>query len=297
MGAYLLTGSATIMSDALESVVHVGATVMMFWCLRVASRMPDDDHPYGHGKVEYLSIGFEGGSILLAALGIVWEAVRDLWGGHAPDDLGLGFLLIAAAVIINTALGWHLIRVGRRSGSQILVADGHHVLSDVWTSIGVLVGVGVMWMLPGHPALIWLDSGIAVLLALILVLAGGKLMRQALRGLLDEADPVLLQQVVAAINAIRDPAWRDIHNLRLRRSGELLFVEFHLVVPTGWTIAQGHETSENLERHILQSLGLPGSVMIHLDHPELPGLDTRMVEQIAQEGFRVESATRFMRPE
>lgn len=297
LGAYLVTGSATIMSDALESVVHVAATVMMFWCLRVAARRPDDDHPYGHGKVEYLSIGFEGGTILLAALGIVWEAARNWWTGHVPGDLGLGFVLIAAAVVINLGLGFHLIRVGKRTGSQILVADGHHVLSDVWTSLGVLAGVGVMWMLPGHPALIWLDSGIAVVLALVLVIAGGGLMRQALRGLLDEADPQLLSKVVIAINEIRDPDWQDIHNLRLRRSGDLAFVEFHMVVPEHWTIGQGHDASERLETHILKALGMKGSVMIHLDHAALHEVSRRLGSQAPVVAFRLEDATRFLNPE
>lgn len=296
MGAWLATGSATILSDALESVVHQAATLVMFWCLAVAARMPDQDHPYGHGKVEYLSVGFEGGTILLAALGIVWEAVRGLWSGHMPVDLGFGFVLIAVAAGINFFLGIHLMRVGRRTGSQILIADGKHVLSDVWTSAGVLAGVGLMWLMPNSPAKIWIDSGIAVILAVVLLVTGVRLMRHALRGLMDEADPSRLARVVAAINEVRHPDWHDVHNLRLRLSGDLAFIEFHLEVPPAWTIAHGHDMSEMLENHILATLGMRGSVMIHLDHHA--SSDNRSAPQEGErQPFTVVGATRFLGPE
>jgi len=295
MGAYLVTGSATILSDALESVVHIAATAVMFWCLQVASKMPDEDHPYGHGKAEFLSVGFEGGSILLAALGIVWEAGRSLLTGHAPDDLGIGLLLIGAAALINLVLGFHLLRVGRRTGSQILTADGHHVLSDVWTSVGVLIGVGLLWMVPDPRYRSWCDAGIAVLLAGFLVFAGIKLMRQALSGLLDEADLGQIAKVVAAVNDIRDPEWYDLHNLRLRTSGDLVFVEFHLAVPADWTIARGHDAMDALEAHILACLGARGSVMIHLDHRDLAAVQERLktLTETGREPFTVERAIVF----
>lgn len=268
MSAYLLTGSATILSDALESVVHVAAVGFMFWCFRFASAPPDKEHPYGHGKAEYLSIGFEGGVIVLAAAAIVWEAVAGLIAGHQPQRIDLGFWLIMLAALINLALGSWLVHIGRKTGSAILAADGQHVLSDVWTSAGVVVGIGILWLMPADsPARGWVDSGIAIVLALFILWVGGRLVRQAMRGLLDEADPQMVERVVTAINAIRDPAWHDVHNLRLRRSGDAIFVDFHLVVPSLWSVAAAHAAVERLEHHILGVLGTQGSVMIHLDHP------------------------------
>lgn len=296
MGAYLLTGSATILSDALESVVHVAAVGFMFWCFRFASAPPDAEHPYGHGKAEYLSIGFEGGAIVLAAAAIVWEAVNGLIHGNQPTRVDLGFGLIVLAALINLALGSWLVHVGRKTKSAILEADGQHVLSDVWTSLGVVVGVGVLWLMPpDHPARVWVDSGTAILLALFILWVGGRLVRQAMRGLLDEADPHMVERVVAAINAIRDPSWRDVHNLRLRRSGDAIFVDFHLVVPSLWSVAAAHAAVEKLEQHILRVLGAHGAVMIHLDHPHSDptvGMDPP-IDSSETNPFTVAQATRF----
>jgi cation diffusion facilitator family transporter len=296
MGAFLMTGSATILSDALESVVHVAAVGFMFWCFRFASAPPDAEHPYGHGKAEYLSIGFEGGAIVLAAGAIIWEAVAGLIAGHQPQHVDVGFGLIVLAALINLALGSWLVHIGRKTRSAIIEADGQHVLSDVWTSAGVLAGVGVLWLMPAdHPARVWVDGGIAIVLALFILWVGGRLVRQAMRGLLDEADPEMVGKVVEAINAIRDPAWRDIHNLRLRRSGDAIYVDFHLVVPSLWSVAAAHAAVEKLENHILGVLGAQGAVLIHLDHPHSDptvGMDPP-VEEAETRRFTVAQATRF----
>ena len=295
MGAYLITGSATVLSDALESVVHVAAVGFMFWCLRFSAAPPDHEHPYGHGKAEFLSIGFEGGTIALAGLAIIWEAILGLVHGHQPGPVDLGFLLIVVAALINLALGAWLVSVGRRTGSAILIADGQHVLSDVWTSIGVVVGVVALWLLPAGPARVWTDGLVAIGLALYIMTVGGRLLRQAVGGLLDEVDPAAMARVVAAINEIRDPAWRDVHNLRLRNSGDATFVDFHLVVPSQWSVANAHASSEALERHILSRLGARGTVMIHLDHPHADptvGVDP-LPAQEERSAFTLEQARRF----
>jgi cation diffusion facilitator family transporter len=298
MGAYLLTGSTTILSDALESVVHVAAVLFMFLCFRFASAPPDAEHPYGHGKAEYLSIGFEGGTIALAALAILWEAVRGLVVEHAPSHMDLGIILVVIASLINLALGLYLLRVGRTTRSQILVADGQHVLGDVWTSLGVIAGVVVMLVVPEGRARAWIDGLVAIALAAFILTVGGRLLRQAMRGLLDEVDPAALARVVASINEIRDPAWRDVHNLRLRTSGDFTFVDFHLVVPSLWSVAAAHSAVERLEHHILSSLKAKGAVMIHLDHPHSDptvGLDRPpSAEEVAP--FTVAQASR-MKPD
>jgi cation diffusion facilitator family transporter len=294
MGAYLVTGSATVLSDALESVVHVVAVVFMFWSFRFASAPPDANHPYGHGKAEFLSVGFEGGAIVLAALAIIWEAVVGLIHGHAPVEMDIGLALIVAAAGINLALGLFLVRVGRRTRSTILTADGEHVLSDVWTSAGVVAGVLIMRFLPDERLRAWCDGVVAIALAVFILVVGGRLMRQAFGGLLDEVDPKAVTRVVDAINEIRDPAWRDVHNLRLRVSGDSTFVDFHLVVPSLWSVAAAHSAVETLEAHILRRLGAKGAVMIHLDHPHADpaiGMDPPADEDTGP--FTVAQATRF----
>jgi cation diffusion facilitator family transporter len=287
VGAWLWTGSAAVLSDALEAVVHVAATGFFFWCFHFAAAPPDAEHPYGHGKAEYLSVGFEGGMILVAAIAIVIAAIHTMATGAVAADLGVGLALELVAMTVNLALSWHLIGVGRRTRSAMLVADGQHVLSDVWTTIGVLVAVVSMWMLPARLCP-WVDGGVALALAGLIVVTAIRLLRSALAGLLDQADHGLLDQVVAAINEIRDPHWLDIHNLRLRDSGDLVYVDFHLTLPSEWKISQGHDAEERLEQHILASLGRQGTVMIHLDHRHE---DTP--SPAAREAFTREAVTRI----
>ncbi len=268
--AWWVTGSAAILSDALESVVHVVAVGFMFWAFRFSAAPPDAEHPYGHGRAEHLSVGFEGGLVAAAGLMILGSAGFALWHGHEPERMAEGFWLIVTAVVVNLALGLWLLAVGRRTGSAILTANGHHVLSDVWTSGGVLAGVAILWLLPPGPARIWVDAAVAVVLAGILLWTGAKLVRQAAYGLLDQADHAVLARVVEAINEIRTPDWIDVHNLRGRSVGDLAYVDFHLVVPSEWSVAQAHDVVEALEAHILERLGHSGTVLVHLDHPANP---------------------------
>ncbi len=268
--AWWLTGSAAILSDALESVVHVVAVGFMFWAFRFSAAPPDAEHPYGHGRAEHLSVGFEGGLVAAAGLMILGSAGFALWHGREPERIAEGFWLIVTAVVVNLTLGLWLLAVGRRTSSAILTANGHHVLSDVWTSAGVLAGVAVLWLMPPGPARIWVDAAVAVILAGLLLWTGGTLVRQAAYGLLDHADQEVLTRVVAAINEIRTPDWIDVHNLRGRSVGDLAHVDFHLVVPSTWTVAQAHDVVEALESHILVRLGHQGTVLIHLDHPANP---------------------------
>lgn len=293
LSAYLITGSATILSDALESVVHVVAISFMFWCFRLSAAPPDEEHPYGHGRAEPLSIGFEGGMMAIAALAIIWEAAIGLWYGHKPDQLGIGLWLIGAAAVINLALGLYLLRIGRQTRSAMLVADGKHVLSDVWTSGGVLVGVGLMMLVTDAKIAVWIDGIVAVLIALYVLYAAADLIRSAIAALLDEADPKILQRIIDAVAEIREPEWLDVHNLRCRTSGDHVYVDFHLTVPAEWTIQEGHQAIERLEHQVLQRLGQPGSVLIHLDYPHLDDHSPLPLAAIKPLPLSVELATRL----
>jgi cation diffusion facilitator family transporter len=294
MGAWLATGSAVVLSDALESVVHVAATSFMFFCFRLAAQPPDENHPYGHGKAEPLSVGVEGGMIMLAALGIIWQGAYNLLeGGHHVEQIGIGFWLIASAAVINLLLGAFLLRVGRRTGSAILVADGHHVLSDVWTSLGVLIGIGLMLVVDDDHRRAVIDSAVAIGLGLFIMITAVKLMRTAVAGLLDEVDRRVLARVVEAINEIREPDWLDVHNLRLRSSGDIAHIDFHLTVPGEWTIAHGHGVEERIERHVLERLGMRGSVIIHFDYPHDAAGDITPLGERCPVPLSVETATRI----
>ncbi len=292
MTAFVLTGSATILSDALESVVHVFAIGFMFWCVHLAAAPPDENHPYGHGRAESLSIGFEGGMMALAALAIAWEAAVGMWYGHRPEQLGVGVWLIAVAAAINLVLSLYLLRVGRRTRSAILVADGKHVLSDVWTSGGVLIGLGVMIAIPDPHYAVWIDGVVALLIAAYVLYAAAELIRSAIAALLDEADPALLQRIIDAIAEIRQPEWLDVHNLRCRTSGDHIYVDFHLTVPAEWSIQEGHQAIEQLEHQVLQRLDREGSVLIHLDYPHAADHTPLPLAALKPVPLTVELATR-----
>jgi cation diffusion facilitator family transporter len=298
MGAWVITGSATILSDALESVVHVAATGFMFAFFRWSNQPPDDDHPYGHGRASTMAVGFEGGMVLVAALAIGWAAFQGLVQNRPPEDLGAGLWLIGFAAAINLVLGLYLIRTGKRTRSAVLVADGQHVLSDVWTSVGVLAGVGTMLVVPDPHTKVLIDAGVAFALAAFVAWTAWKLIREAVAALMDEVDRPLLEQVVAAIDEIRDPQWIDVHLLRARASGDHIYVDFHLTVPAEWTIHRAHESIERLEQHILSRLQRPGAVLIHLDYPHLPGqTDPLATADLRPVPLTVDLAIRAKHPE
>jgi cation diffusion facilitator family transporter len=233
--AWRLTDSQTVFSDAMESIVNVAAAAIALFAISFAARPADDDHPYGHGKIEFVTAGFEGGLIAFAGLTIVYEAISALVAGHEPKKLDFGIGIVAAAGVANLLLGLFLLRTGRRHASPALQADGHHVISDFWTSAGAVVGL-VLVRLTG---LAWIDATTAVLFALLLFWTGGKMLRQAARGLLDETDPGVIDEIAAALEAARTPGIIEVHDLRAINVGDRRHVDLHAVVPEFWTVDRG----------------------------------------------------------
>jgi cation diffusion facilitator family transporter len=269
--AYVMTGSDAILSDAMESVVHVAATGFAFVSILLSERPPDRKYPYGYGKIAFVSAGFEGAMILLAALAILYEAGRGLWFGRELRQLDRGVLIILLASAVNLALGLYLVRLGRRTGSLILEADGAHVLTDSWTSFGVVAGVLlVLWT--GRT---WLDGAVAIAVGLNILWTGGVLVRAGLSGLMDRADPALLARIVAALQEGRRPGWIDLHQLRQWTAGDRTFVDFHLVVPEAWTVGQLHDTHDACRDLLRKSLGPDTEVIIHFD-PDRPELSSAL---------------------
>ncbi|MBX3464725.1 MAG: cation transporter [Planctomycetes bacterium] len=259
--AYALTGSQAIFSDALESIVNVVAGAFAFGVVAYAGRPADRDHPFGHGKIEFFSAAFEGGLIFCAAVVILWQAGEALVAGAVPRQLDVGLLLTAFAGAANGLLGAFLVRYGRRHRSAALEADGHHLLSDFWTSIGVVGGLLAVRL----TGLGWLDPLAAAVVALLLLGTGWRLVRRAIGGLLDEEDPVLLRELVAVLGPrVRDGVIR-LHHLRAIRSGHVRHISAHLVVPEFWTVQQAHDAAEALAASVLAELPGEAHIDFHTD--------------------------------
>src|SRR5437867_2855934 len=259
--AYLLTRSTAILSDALESIVNVVAAVFALGGIVFAGRPADRNHPYGHGKIEFFSAAFEGGLISFAAVVILYEAVRGLFYGVEVRDLSAGFLIVLGAGLANLALGWFLVRTGRRHQSLALVADGQHVLSDFWTSAGIVVGL-LLLRLTG---LTWIDPVVAGLVAFSLMWTGFRLVRHAAGGLLDEEDTPLLDRLIQALQRSAGEGVIRVHHLRAIRAGRFHHVDAHLVVPEFWSVDRAHEVAEDLAARVIRDLGVEGEMIFHTD--------------------------------
>ncbi len=259
--AYALTGSTALFADAMESTVNVVAAGLMVVSLMLSARPPDEDHPYGHGKVEFLSAGIEGAAIAVAALLILVESIQELIAGPELQRLGVGMGIITVCTAINGALGLHLVRVGRRTTSMALEADGRHVLTDVWTSVGVIGGLGVV-QLTGW---VWADPVLAIVVALNVVREGVRLLQNAFAGLMDHADPETLDAAVEAIAATRGESWIDVHGLRSWRSGARRHFDLHMTVPRYFDVERLHRIHDRVEEALLGGDIHGGDVVVHFD--------------------------------
>jgi cation diffusion facilitator family transporter len=259
--AYLLTGSSAVQSDAYESIVNVVAALFALGGLVFAGRPADRNHPYGHGKIEFFTAGFEGGLVAFAAVMILWEALQGLLHGVTVRNLDAGMLLVLGAAAVNLALGLHLVRTGKRTSSLTLVADGQHVLSDVWTSVGVVAGL----LLVRLTGITWLDPLAAALVGLHLLWTGVRLVRHAAGGLLDEEDTALLERLRAAYERRLSGGLIRVHHLRAIRSGRFHHVEAHVVVPEFWTVEQAHDFTDPIATSILSELAIEGRISTHID--------------------------------
>jgi cation diffusion facilitator family transporter len=263
--AYAITNSAAILSDAAESVVHVVAVAFAAFSLWLSLRPADKSHLYGHDKVSFFSAGMEGLLIALAAVYIVWEAVSRWIGGLELYNIGRGTLFVAGAGVVNLGLGLYLIREGKRHRSLILVANGKHVLTDSWTSLGVIVGLSlVLWTgwMPFDPIL-------AIAVAVNILWSGAKLVRESVGGLMDESDPETHRTLVDLLD--RETGRRGLlyHELRHRHSGSGIWVELHLLFPSDTTVDVAHRHATEIETAIDSSLQGPVTVTTHLEPREV----------------------------
>jgi cation diffusion facilitator family transporter len=263
--AYLLTSSMGLLSDALESAVNLGAAVMVLAVLRVVALPPDEEHTYGHGKAEYFSSGVEGALITFAAVAISVAATQRLIEPRPMDRVGLGLALATVAAGVNLLAALILQRAGRRSRSIALEADAQHLLTDVWTTAGVIVGVSAAFLTGWQT----LDPLVALAVAANIAWSGVRLVRRSLLGLMDTAVPAPEMQAVRTILEDFDRQGVRYHALRTRQAGARTFVSFHVQVPGTWTVQRGHDLLEAIERKVRQTLA-GVTVFTHLEPLEDP---------------------------
>jgi cation diffusion facilitator family transporter len=263
--AYVLTGSVGILSDALESVVNLIAAVAALMALWAAARPADEDHAYGHTKAEYFSSGFEGGLIVVAAGSIAYAAVRRLLAPQAIEQAGVGLAVSAVASLINLGVARFLFRASQRYASIVLEADAHHLMTDVWTSAGVIVGVGAAavsgWRI--------LDPLVALVVAGNIVRTGADLIRRSALGLLDTALPDDARRRIQAVLDARAAEGVQWHALRTRQAGRWRFISFHVLVPGDWTVQRGHDLLEQVEDDVRAAVPF-STVFTHLEPIEDP---------------------------
>ncbi len=265
--AWRMTGSQGLFSDALESLVNVLTASFGIFSVWLAARPPDASHPYGHGRIEFFAAGLEGTLVLAAGVGILREAIPALFDPTPLQNLGAGGALAVAAALCNGVAGVFLLRRGRRERSPMMIGEGHHLLSDTLTTIGVLAGL----LLVKLTGVAWLDPAAACVVGLVVALAGGRLLREAANRLMDQTEPQLLAEVARTLEERRRPEWVDVHFLRARSAGEIVHVDFHLALPRFWDLEKAHEVQEGVAREVLRGLGRRGEVLVHAD-PCHPGL-------------------------
>ncbi|MBK8946554.1 MAG: cation transporter [Ignavibacteriae bacterium] len=260
ISAFILTNSSAIFSDAAESIVHILATGMVLYSIILSSRPPDKSHLYGHGNIEYFSAGVEGLLIIIAALSIIYFAVSDLILGLKPNQLDTGTILIGIAGIINIFLGLWIVRKGKTTNSLALVADGKHILTDAYTSIGVVIGLILVLI----TKIYLIDPLIAIFVATNIIFTGYQLIRESVGGLMMETDNDLLNKISELLNKIRTNYLIDVHQLRFWKSANKVFIDFHLTLPYFFNIKQSHEIEEDILENFQNTI--PNSeIRIHFD--------------------------------
>ena len=259
--AYYLTASVSILTDALESIVNVAAGFIGLYSLYVSAKPRDRDHPYGHGKAEFISAAIEGTMILSAGAIIIYKAVQRLLNPAEVRQLDLGLLLVGITAVINLLLGIYCVRVGRKNASPALLASGRHLQSDTVSTFGIIAGLGLL-MATGFQ---WIDSALAVLIALIIIYTGYTIIRRSVAGIMDEADVKILARVVDLLQANREQNWVDMHNLRVIRYGSVLHVDCHLTVPCYLTVNDAHLEIDKIARLVREEYGESVELFIHTD--------------------------------
>ncbi len=261
VAAWYITRSVAILTDALESTVNVVAGLIGIYSLFISAKPKDVDHPYGHGKAEFISSAVEGTLISVAGLIIVFEAINNLFHPHAIQRLDFGMWLIGATALINYFTGSICIKTGKKNHSSVLISSGKHLQTDTYSTVGIIVGLALLYFFK----LWWIDSAVAILFAGLILFTGYKIVRSSIAGIMDEADTELLEQLVAALNKSRKPNWIDLHNLRIIKYGGTIHLDCHLTVPWYLNVHEAHVEIEALGALVKNQFGSSMELFVHSD--------------------------------
>lgn len=262
--AWQWTKSIAIFTDAMESTVNVAAGFLGWYSLWLSAKPRDENHPYGHGKVEFITAAIEGTLILVAGLVIIYEAIIHLQNPHQIKELNWGLILLAITAIINYFAGTYAVKAGIHKRSIALETAGIHLKTDTYSTLGILLGLIVMWFTKWY----WLDFIMAFVMAAFIIYTGYKVIRKSLAGIMDEADLKLLKKLVDFLEANRHPAWIDIHNLRMVQYGAILHLDGHITLPWYFTVKQAHNEIEELNQMIEKEFGNKIELFLHADYCE-----------------------------
>ncbi len=259
--AYYSTHSVSILTDALESIVNVAAGFIGLYSLYIAAKPRDKDHPYGHGKAEFLSAAVEGTLIGSAGAIILYKAIQTLINPVELYKIDYGIWLIAATALVNYIMGYFCLRTGKRNSSLALIASGRHLQSDTLSTVGIIAGLVLLYF----TKLIWIDSVVAILFGIIIMITGYRILRKSIAGIMDEADTDLLDRFVGILNANQKENWIDLHNLRVIKYGSILHVDCHLTVPWYLNVHEAHKEIDALAALVRKEFGESLELFVHSD--------------------------------
>ncbi len=259
--AWYITQSVAILTDALESTVNVIAGFIGLYSLYVAAKPKDEDHPYGHGKAEFVSAAVEGTLILVAGFVIIYEAINNFIHPHQIQKLDYGIILVAATAAINFLVGYFSEKKGKKNNSLALMASGKHLQTDTWSTIGIIIGLGLI-LLTGQK---WLDGVVAIIFSFVIIYTGYKILRSSLAGIMDEIDKELLSKLVLVLNSNRRENWIDLHNLRVIKYGGQLHIDCHMTLPWYLNMHEAHTEIDALTDLIKKEFGDSIEFFVHTD--------------------------------
>lgn len=259
--AYYSTGSVSILTDALESIVNVAAGFIGLYSLYVAAKPRDADHPYGHGKAEFLSAAVEGTLVCTAGALILYKATQHLVNPIELKKIDYGILLVAITAVINLILGIWCLQTGKKNNSAALIASGKHLQTDTWSTLGIVAGLALLFF-TGYK---WIDSVVAICFGIFIMFTGYSIIRSSIAGIMDEADKKLLEELVGLLNANRRENWVDLHNLRVIKYGSVYHIDCHLTVPWYLNVHEAHKEIDALSDLVRQRFGEAVELFVHSD--------------------------------
>jgi cation diffusion facilitator family transporter len=263
--AYYLTHSNAILTDAIESIVNILAGSFALYSLYYAAKPKDEDHPYGHGKIEFLSTGVEGGMVTLAGAAMLIKGIASIFSPHDLENVDIGLVISVFSGLVNFLLARVLIKKGTALHSSTMVADGKHLLTDTWSSVGLVIGLVVIYF----THLFWIDYVITIGLGILIIYTGINLVKESIFNLLDKADVGKIEHLIAVLNTKRNPSWIDIHNLRVVKYGSVVHVDCHMTLPWYYTLEESHKEVDDLDKLATTEFSHEIEFFIHAD-PCLP---------------------------